>query len=133
MALKRISMVPPKISQASTADIAFLLLIFFISTTVFDFEFGIPLQLPPIEGRTKVIRDNVLILHATADGTVRADDNPVALRDLRGIIEQGLADNKDLVVSIETDGEAAYSHMVDVLDEVKAAKAGRISIKKRRD
>ena len=33
--MKRPSMKAPEISQASTSDIAFLLLIFFISTTVF--------------------------------------------------------------------------------------------------
>ena len=36
----------PEISMASTSDIAFLLLIFFIVSTVFNLEMGLPMVLP---------------------------------------------------------------------------------------
>ncbi len=131
--LKRPNMTPPEISQASTADIAFLLLIFFISTTVFETEFGMQVVLPGLGGQPmKVKRENVLTLRATADGSVFMDDAPVALPNVRNLIEAELEGNPELTISIETDGNAAYERMVDVLDEVKAANAKRFSIKKGR-
>jgi biopolymer transport protein ExbD len=129
--LKRPNMVPPEISQASTADIAFLLLIFFISTTVFEQEFGMQVVLPGLGGKSvKVRRDNVLTIHAAADGAFYIEDAPIALREIRTRVEGELEGNDQLIISIETDGEAAYERMIDVLDEVKAAGAPRFSIKR---
>lgn len=123
----------PEISQASTADIAFLLLIFFISTTVFETEFGIPLVLPGLGGEaTKVKRDNVLTIRTDDAGQIYMNDNIVGLRELRTLVTAEIAANKNIVISIETDGDAAYERMIDVLDEVKAAEAPSISIKKSR-
>ena len=131
--LKHPNLPPPEISQASTADIAFLLLIFFISTTVFETEFGIPLLLPGLGGQSvKVKRKNVLTLRAAADGSVYVDDAPVGLRTIKGMLETELESNENLIISIETDSEAAYERMIDILDAVKAAKAKRISIKRSR-
>ncbi len=127
----------PEISQASTSDIAFLLLIFFISTTVFETEFGMSMVLPRLgEAAKKVKSDNVLKIHASSDGSFYIGDKdgevPVALGDVKKIVEDATAENEDLIISIETDADAAYERMIDVLDEVKAAKAKKYSIKKRR-
>jgi biopolymer transport protein ExbD len=124
---------PPEISQASTADIAFLLLIFFISTTVFETEFGIPMVLPAIGGESRKVKsDNVMKIRASANGGYTVDDTPTPLGQIRDIIKTSLAENENLIISIETDADAAYERMIDVLDEVKAAKAQRFTIKKRR-
>jgi len=131
--IKRPSNPPPEISQASTADIAFLLLIFFISTTVFEQEFGMQVVLPGLGGKaTKVRPENVLKIRAAADGTIFVGDAPVALRNVEGMVETRLAENDQLIISIETDSDAAYERMIDVLDEVKAAGAPRFSIKRYR-
>jgi|WetSurSiteA1Bulk_404760.scaffolds.fasta_scaffold273749_1 biopolymer transport protein ExbD len=122
---------PPEIPQASVADVAFLLLIFFIATTQFETEFGIPLQLPGLGGGSvRVKRDNVLTVKTTAEGLVYVRDQVVPLREVRGLVRAELEANENLVVVIETAEDAAYAQMVDVLDEVKNAKAARISIKK---
>ncbi len=130
--MRRPNMPPPEISQASTADIAFLLLIFFISTTVFETEFGMQLTLPGLGGeRVKVARKNVLTIRAAADGSILIDDTPVTLRDVRARVKSEKEANPNLIVTIQTDGEAPYSRMIDVLDEVQMAGAERISIRKR--
>jgi len=128
--MKRPAQAPPEISQASTADIAFLLLIFFISTTVFEQEFGMQVLLPGLGGKSvKVKRDNVLTVRAGADGEIYVEDAPTPLREVRGVLEGRLEANENLIISIETEGDAAYQRMIDVLDEVKAAGAERFSIK----
>ncbi len=131
MAIKTRPKAPPEIPQASVADVAFLLLIFFIATTQFETEFGIPLQLPGLGGTpTKVKSENVLAIKTTPEGLIYLKDKPVLLRDVRGLVQTELETNENLVVVIETVEDAAYERMIDVLDEVKSAKADRISIKK---
>jgi biopolymer transport protein ExbD len=113
------------------ADIAFLLLIFFISTTVFSLEQGLTLILPPRGGPKKQVnRADVLVLRTNAESLVFADDTPVAdLATLSDIVRERLRGNDKLVVSIETHPDARYQTMIRVLDAVKEAEAPRISIK----
>jgi biopolymer transport protein ExbD len=117
-------------SAASMSDIAFLLLIFFLVTTIFALEMGIPLILP---GKTsdsvKMKRDNILVVKAYANGAVTVDDDKTPLSSLRGVIERRLAQNEKLVVVIETHPDAEYGLMIDILDELKLSGARRISLK----
>ena len=48
------------------------------------------------------------------------------------MLKSRLESNDNLIISIETDGDAAYQRMIDVLDEVKASGAQRFSIKQHR-
>jgi biopolymer transport protein ExbD len=122
--------VSQEIPTASMADIAFLLLIFFMVSTVFAIEEGLLLQLPSKEGVVKKIsRKNIMTISAYPEGTVTIDDEPVMLNQIKGRVEQAMIDNPNLVVVVETDREAHYGLMVDVLDELKLAKATRISLK----
>jgi len=119
-----------EIPTASLADISFLLLIFFLSTTMFAIEHGIPLVLPGSGSATvKVKRSSVAVVRADPDGTVRVDKEPVSLDQLRAIIEKRLAENNDLVVVLETHPDSEYGLMVDILDELRLADARRISLK----
>jgi biopolymer transport protein ExbD len=115
---------------SSLADISFLLLIFFLSTTMFAVERGIPLVLPGAGSATvKVKRSAVAVVRANPDGTIEIDKDPVALDRLRTIIEAKLAENSDLIVVLETHPESEYGLMVDILDELRLADARRISLK----
>jgi biopolymer transport protein ExbD len=121
-----------EIPQASLADIAFLLLIFFISTTVFNVEEGLTLILPPraAGARKQVTKKNVLVLRTDDRDQVTADGLPVGDPDaISDLVAGRLHENPKLVVSIETSPQARYRTMIKVLDEVKEAEAPRISIK----
>jgi biopolymer transport protein ExbD len=112
------------------SDIAFLLLIFFLVTTIFALEQGIPLVLPGKESRNvKVKRDNILIVQAHANGSIVVDKEVVSLRGLKPLIERRLAENEKLVVVIETHPDSEYGLMIDILDELRLADARRISLK----
>ncbi len=123
---KRIEDIP----QASMADVAFLLLIFFIATTIFNVEQGIPLSLPGKgSAKVKVSTKNVLTISSTAEGDVLIDEKPIALHQIEGEVETRLAENDKLIVSIESHPDSRYEVMVSILDEVKKAKAPRISLR----
>jgi biopolymer transport protein ExbD len=112
------------------ADIAFLLLIFFMVSTVFAIEEGLLLQLPSKEGVVKKIsRKNIMKISAYPGGAITIDDEPASLDQVKLRVEKAMAENPNLVVVVETDREARYGLMVDVLDELKLAQATRISLK----
>ena len=115
---------------ASMSDLAFLLLVFFVVTTTFAVEEGIPLVLP---GRavtaTRVDASDVLEIRARAGGHVEVQGQPVRLAAVRPLIEQRLRANPDLVVLLTTHRNAEYGVMVDLLDEIKLANCRRIALK----
>ena len=115
---------------ASMADLGFLLLIFFIVTTVFAIEQGIPLVLP---GRERVITRlkaaEVLEIRAYADGSVLAGGVKAPASAVRRLVEARLAHDPDLVVILATAPDASYGVMVHVLDQIKLARCRRISLR----
>jgi len=126
----RRSKVPDEITGSSLSDIAFLLLIFFMVSTVFAIEEGLLLQLPSKEGVVKKIsRKNIMVVTAHANGSVTIDDQVILIDEIRGRVEQAILDNPKVIVVVETDRDAPYGLMVDVLDELKLAQATRISLK----
>jgi biopolymer transport protein ExbD len=119
-----------EISAASMSDIAFLLLIFFLVTTIFALEEGIPLVLPGKQStNVKVKRENILVIEAHANGAIVVDKNVVPLQNLRSLIERRLAENDKLIVVVESHPDSEYGLMVDILDELRLANARRISLK----
>jgi biopolymer transport protein ExbD len=112
------------------SDVAFLLLIFFLSTTIFDFEVGIPVVLPGAQASPVTVeRRNVLTIHTSAQGVITIDSIPVIPDQITGIVRDRLAANPELVINLETDARASYESMVEVLDRVRRAEATRISFR----
>ena len=62
-------------------------------------------------------------------GAITVDDDPVVVEQIKPIVEQAMMDNPNLIIVVETHRDAQYGLMVDVLDELKLAKATRISLK----
>jgi len=119
-----------EIHAGAMSDIAFLLLIFFLVTTIFALEQGIPLMLPGKQStNVKVKRDNILIVQAHANGSIVVDKEVVPLGRLKSLVERKLGENDKLVVVIETHPDSEYGLMIDILDELRLADARRISLK----
>lgn len=122
----------PNISSASLSDIAFLLLVFFIATTIFPTEKGLALLLPA--GGGKIIpRTQVVVLSVENDGSVLWDDVSISVETLSDRVEERLLAKPKSVFLIESKPEAPYRAFVDVLDEVKLGGADRISIRKQQE
>ncbi len=124
--------VDDEIPSSSMSDIAFLLLVFFIATTIFNVEEGLTLILPPKDAGVpkKVARKNVMVIHSDARGNVFVGDEPWRnLYRLNEEVRRRHQENDKLVVSVESHPDSPYSVMIDILDEVKKAEAPRISIK----
>jgi biopolymer transport protein ExbD len=123
-----------RIPDSALADVAFLLLIFFLATTTIAEEFGLSLILPARGNQPhEVNRQNVLEITTSPDGTVfYVDSEPTSLARIREIVRGRQILNENLVVSVAPSRRAPYRAMVDVLDELKVARARRISLETRR-
>ena len=120
----------PEIPLVSTADVAFLLLIFFLSTAVFAVERGIVLDLPgPGERPLSVPASRLADVRVAADGTWTVDGGRASRpADLARAIGARLASVPDLVVRIDVAPAAPYAALVTALDQVKVAGARAVTI-----
>ena len=124
----------PGIPTASTGDIAFLILIFFMSTSMFAKEKGLKIVLPEqSEAPTPIPPQNVLQVNVSPKGEVMVGtslEQPVvvAIPQLREELVRRLAANKDLAISFRVSRRAPYRIMIDVFDQLKLAKAERVSL-----
>ena len=120
--------VKAKIPTSTMADIAFLLIVFFLVTTSFSHDKGLGLTLPPFGSATRVPSRNITKVWINALGEIMHDQELVSLEQMKQRIEQMTEDNSNLIVSIKSDPEARYENFVDVADAIKQAGNDKISI-----
>ncbi len=123
------------IPTSSMADIAFLLLIFFLVTTTMDMDKGIPMILPERGGEVKINPKNIAKILINQNGDVLFDGEVVDDMLLKDMLSTRLqerghdAEGKPkLIVSIKTDRLTEYDRYITILDIVKESGATKISI-----
>jgi biopolymer transport protein ExbD len=134
MLLKKRGRKDVEIEGSSMADIAFLLLIFFLVVTTIDVDTGIGLVLPPIPDDIEpppILERNMLRILVNAQGMVLLDDEPVSIAEVRQRVKD-FVDNPtnnpnlsespdDAIVSVKTDRQTPYRVYIDMLDELMGA------------
>ncbi len=114
------------IPTSSMGDIAFLLLIFFMVTTIFREESGLPVELPRAEAGEEVNRELVSNIYINRAGQISIDDRLVQVKHITDIIGQKIGENPQLVVAFKTDTYANYGLVSDVMEELKEVNAVRV-------
>ncbi len=131
---KKKSKVSDKVPSSSMADIAFLLLIFFLVTTTFPKDKGLAIVLPEEGGEVEVSPQNILHIIIQPNGLVevKRGESPqvqvVQAGAIEGIWRQEVSDNPNMIAAVKTHPQAPYKFMVDVLDALHVAGAERISL-----
>lgn len=124
-----------EIPSAAMADIAFLLLIFFLVTTTINADKGIYMQLPPkIDENNpppEINQRNLLNILVAADGQVLIDNEVIAINQIRDVVKRHITNNgrepqfsvssDKAVVSFKTKRGLSYDNYIGVLDEIKSA------------
>jgi biopolymer transport protein ExbD len=134
MLSKKKSKVSDDIPTSSMADIAFLLLIFFLVTTTFPKDKGLAVVLPEPGEEAQVSQKNILHLIVQPNGIVdvkRGESQQVQQmrpREIEGLWRQEVSANPNLIAAVKTHPDASYRHMIDVLDALHSANAERISL-----
>lgn len=112
----------PEINASSTADIAFLLLIFFLLTTSMDTDKGLLRRLPPaaVESEAEPLKlkeRNVLVVSLDAQDRLECAGEPVTLDELHDRARRFIAnpsDDPDLPEKVMT--EVPYLGVVPVTE-----------------
>ena len=125
------------IPTASMSDIAFLLLVFFLSTTKFDIKKGLGLVLPPTAElpdvqKVKLKDENITKVLINKEGKILLktfdSEETIQMNQLEAKINGIVSGNPDMVISLKTDRKAKYQYMVMALDRLQAAGAEKISL-----
>jgi biopolymer transport protein ExbD len=127
MRLKEKQNVRAQIPTASMADIAFLLIIFFMLTTAFAKEKGLKLMLPEKEEEVKVKKENIMNVFINAKGQVKIGEEEVSLENIKEKVELLLLENDSLIFSLTIDEDCKYNNVIKVFDELRQANATRIA------
>ncbi len=108
-------------------DIVFIMLIFFIVTATFVKESGIDVTRPDAE--TTVKQNRVAILIAIRDNNeIWINRRQVDLASVRANVEKLHAENPQGGAVIQADRESETGVLVEIMDQVRLAGVGAISI-----
>lgn len=139
----------PEINASSQADIAFLLLVFFLITTTMDVDKGIPRKLPPMpeenqkQDDIKINRRNIVVVKINSQDRIMVGSQPVDVSQIKDLIVEALTnptDNPNLpekevksiqglgnypvskgVVSLQNDKGTLYNTYIQVQNEIVRA------------
>ena len=131
--MRRPEVVSPLIPTASMADIAFLLLIFFLTSTIFRLENGLAVRLPAAESGERVTREDVSTIWVDRAGRMVIDDVQVDLDRVDEIMERKLGASGSLVVSLKIDREVSYGTVERLIGRLRAAGVRNVSFSSVRD
>jgi len=115
------------IPSASMSDIAFLLLLFFMVSTVFVREHGLRVNLPRAEEIEKIPRNHAATIYVNRSGMISIDDLEVDIPDIQYVMQKKLAEDFNVIVCFRTDKDTNYGLMSDILNQLKKANTLRVS------
>ncbi len=123
-----------EINASSMADIAFLLLIFFLVTTTIASDRGLPIRLPPkTEDKQDIIipERNIFNVFLNSNNQLLVEENLMQMEDVKEAAKEFIMNNgKDpkssdspqkAIISLKTDRGTDYAAYINVMDELKSA------------
>jgi biopolymer transport protein ExbD len=127
--LKRKSKAASDIPSSSLADMAFLLLIFFMVTTTFRKEQKRDVVFPDAEATQKLEepRKDILHVYIETDGSIFINDRLVPVENVANVVGPASLENRALVVMLRSDRDVSYSRIDGVLKELQGAGAYRVA------
>ncbi len=135
---------PPEVNAGSMADIAFLLLIFFLVTTTIETDAGLDRMLPPMEppeDNVIIKQKNIFTVNINKDGQLLVEEELLNLKDLKertiafldnggdgtcnyckGAKDESSSDNPSkAIISLKNDRETQYGTYITVQNELVGA------------
>jgi biopolymer transport protein ExbD len=107
-------------------DMVFILLIFFIVTTVFVEETGVEVTKPQAASQIQLEKNSILIA-ITANNNVVYGGRDIGVNGVRGIVKRLIQDDPKMPVIIQADENVPTRILVRVIDEAKLAGANSVN------
>lgn len=114
------------IPTASMADIAMLLLIFFLSTTIIRAQAAMDVQLPGITTGDRFRNEAALRIWLGPGGEIAVNDATMSPEAIEALIRARLLANPRLLIALHADARAPYADVARVIEMLKEARAPRV-------
>ena len=117
----------PELNTTSTADISFMLLVFFLVTSSMDSDKGLGRKMAPLDEQQQeqvdVNRSNVLQIRLDERDSLFCDDQPVTLTQLQQQVESFVAAQQTdrYIIAVQTDRATSYDAYFEMQNAVVAA------------
>ena len=118
----------PELNTTSTADISFMLLVFFLVTSSMGSDRGLGRKLSPMDDPQRqeqqdISRSNVLEVRLDEHDVLYCDDRRVTRQELQQQVESFLASRMtdQYVIAVETDRKTSYNAYFEMQDAIVAA------------
>jgi len=116
------SRVNDEIPTASMADIAFLLIVYFMLTSTFAATRGLDFALPEEQEDTPLVdKEESVLIEIRPGGQLIVDGSPMPLDGVLDYLKPKLERNPAKPVIIRPDPNAEYGYMVAIFDELRQA------------
>jgi len=117
----------PEISMAPLIDVVFLLLIFFMVTTVFPENRGLIIEKPE-SSHSEPLAMKKIIFFVDKDGIVHFEDNVIEVSDVQRLVREQLIAAPDTAVLMQVDKNATTEIFIKVMDACKLGGAKQVGI-----
>ena len=128
MKIERKNKTSNEISTSSLPDIIFMLLIFFMVTTVMrEFE-GLDVVLPRAETIEKLeSKRHTVYVWATKEGLISVNDKIISVNDLSGLMYLKLTKDPKLTVSLRSDDDSRMELIAEIHTQLRKAQALKLN------
>ena len=122
-----------RIDMTPMVDVAFLLLIFFMVTTVFRRPLAMEINMPEPGVKVEVPESNVMSIFIDHDEAMffkigKTELAPITWPDLQPTFQANAEVNPNLIILVKIHREARYEPMVDMMDTLEDAHMERFSL-----
>ena len=119
---------PPQLMLSPMIDMIFLLLVFFIVSTMYMSEIKtIPIRLPVAQNSETVSKSNFAVT-VKKDGVLYLEDNKIEMKQLVANADAESKRDAAFSVIIRADGESNYKTVIKLMDELKGAGVTRFGL-----
>lgn len=116
------------IPTGSMADIAFLLILFFMVTTVFRAETGLEVNLPESEQGRKLPNKGISHIYVDRKGIISINDVHYNVNQVSTVMAKQMQIDPRTIVSLRIDRKSKYDIVGDLFDQLSEARALRVSL-----
>lgn len=112
---------PPSLMLSPMIDMIFLLLVFFIVSTMYMSEVKTISLALPMAKYSETLKKSNFTVSLKKDGTLYLEDAPIELAPLLDRVKEEAKSNTAFSVTICADEEASYKRVIALIDALKGA------------
>lgn len=112
---------PPSLMLSPMIDMIFLLLVFFIVSTMYMSEVKTISLALPMAKYSETLKKSNFTVSLKKDGTLYLEDAPIELAPLLDRVKEEAKSNTAFSVTIRADEEASYKRVIALIDALKGA------------